>query len=229
MTPLPPTDVDDTIAVARVARERRRGGEMVPVRRRRARSRGNRTVKLVVAIGVLLTLAMLFGWSGFALVAVAALIVAMTAVVLRKRPAPVPTPEKIAQAELKTLPAQTARWLEAQRPALPAPAVTLVERLDRRLDTLAGQLATLDDDSPVAGEIRRLVGEQLPAFVADYARVPPTMRATPRNGKTPDQQLVEGLGVIEREMGDISARLAQSDLDALETKRRFLEVKYEGE
>ncbi|WP_241491774.1 hypothetical protein [Sphingomonas endophytica] len=221
--------MDDTIALARVARERRRGGEMVPVRRRRARSRGNRTVKLVVAIGVLLTLAMLFGWSGFALVAVAAAIVALTVLVLRKRPAPVPTPEKIAQAELKTLPAQTARWLEAQRPALPAPAVTLVERLDRRLDTLAGQLATLDDDSPVAGEIRRLVGEQLPAFVADYARVPPTMRATPRNGKTPDQQLVEGLGVIEREMGDISARLAQGDLDALETKRRFLEVKYEGE
>lgn len=222
------TDVDDTIAVARIAQARRRGGEMVPVRRR-ARSRGNRTVKLVVAIGVVLTLAILFGWSGFALVAVAAAIVAITAMVLRKRPVPVPTPEKIAQAELKTLPAQTARWLEAQRPALPAPAVTLVERVDRRLETLAGQLATLDEASPMAGEIRRLVGEQLPSFVEDYARVPPAMRATPRNGKTPDQQLVEGLGVIEREMGDISERLAQGDLDALETKRRFLQNKYEDE
>ena len=79
----------------------------------------------------------------------------------------------------------------------------------------------------LAAELRRLVGEQLPGFVADYTRVPPAMRGTPRNGMTPDQQLVEGLGVIERELGEISERLAQGDLDALETKRRYLQVKYE--
>ena len=70
------------------------------------------------------------------------------------------------------------------------------------------------------------MGEQLPEFVRDYQRVPPTMRTTPRNGKTPDQQLTEGLDLIEREIGEMSEQLAQGDLDALATRGRFLEIKY---
>ena len=224
--------VDDAVAVARAAQARRRGVDIVPLQRRSRRGRGGRTARATVAVvasGLILAVAMLLGLGTFGLVAAAAMILAVTMLVMFAPATPVPTPERIARAELKALPAQTARWLDAQRPALPAPAVTVLDRLDRRLDTLGVQLATLDDDSPAGAEIRRLVGEQLPAFVGDYARVPPAMRTTPRNGRTPDQQLVDGLGVIEREIGEISERLAQGDLDALETKRRFLEIKYEGE
>jgi hypothetical protein len=139
----------------------------------------------------------------------------------------VPTPERIVKSEVKAVPAQAARWLDARRAALPAPAQGVLDQLDVRLDTLGVQVATLDEDSPMAAELRRLVGEQLPSFIGDYTRVPPAMRNSARNGMTPDQQLVEGLGVIERELGEISERLAQGDLDALETKRRYLQIKYE--
>ena len=60
-------------------------------------------------------------------------------------------------------------------------------------------------------------------------KVVAALRATPRNGKTPDQQLVDGLEVIEREIGAMSTQLAQGDLDALATRGRFLEIKYQGE
>lgn len=226
------SDVDAVVTAARIAQERRRGVEFVPLQRKPRRGRGGRTARATVAVvagGVIVTVAMLLGVGAFGMVAAAMMVLAVTMLAIFAPATPVPTPERIAKAELKALPAQTARWLEAQRPALPAPAVPILTRLDRQLDTLGVQLAALDEDSPVALEVRRLVGEQLPAFVGDYARVPPAMRATPRNGMTPDQQLLDGLGVIEREIGEVSARLAQGDLDALETKRRFLEVKYEGE
>lgn len=232
MTAPPPSDVDDAIAVARVAQERRRGGAVIPLQRRPRRGRGGRkqrAVVIAVGAGVILAVAMLMGLGAFGLVAVAALILALTALVLFAPATPVPTPERIAKSELKAVPAQAARWLDARRAALPAPAAGVLNRLDQRLDTLGVQVGALDADSPLAGELRRLVGEQLPAFVDDYARVPPAMRNMPRNGMTPDQQLVEGLGVIERELGEISARLAQGDLDALETKRRYLQIKYEEE
>ena len=32
-----------------------------------------------------------------------------------------PTPERLAAVDIRALPAQTERWLEAQRPALPGP------------------------------------------------------------------------------------------------------------
>lgn len=226
------SDVDAVVTAARIAQERRRGVEFVPLQRKPRRGRGGRKARAtaaVVASGVIVTIAMVLGLGAFGMVAAAMMVLAVTMLAIFAPATPVPTPERIAKSELKALPAQTARWLDAQRPALPAPAVPILARLDRQLDTLGVQLAALDEDSPVALEIRRLVGEQLPAFVGDYARVPPAMRATPRNGMTPDQQLLDGLGVIEREIGEVSARLAQGDLDALETKRRFLEVKYERE
>ena len=56
---------------------------------------------------------------------------------------------------LKALPAQTARWLDAQRPSLPAPALAVVDRIEQRLDTLGVQFAALDEASPAAADLRR--------------------------------------------------------------------------
>ena len=165
----------------------------------------------------------------FGALAVMLAMLAATVVIAFAPATPLPSPERLARSDLKALPAQTARWLDAQRPALPAPAVPILDAIDRRLDTLGSQLGALNDDAPAALEIRRLVGEQLPEFIRDYQRVPPAMRRTPRNGKTPDQQLAEGLGVIEREIGDMSAQLAQGDLDTLATRQRYLEIKYAGD
>ena len=131
-----------------------------------------------------------------------------------------PSPAKLAQVDIKALPAQTERWLEAQRPMLPAPAATLIDRIGLRLDTLSPQLAAVSNDSAEAQEVRRLIGEQLPAFVRDYERVPDTLRRVERNGRTPDAQLVDGLRLIEQEIADMTGRLAQTDLDSLSTRGR---------
>ena len=231
------TTVDEEVAVARAAQARRQGGEVIPLQRRSRRGRGGlktRVATIAAANAAILIVAALFGGivmplGMFGALAVMLAMLAVTVLIAFAPATPVPTPERIAKAELKALPMQTARWLDAQRPALPAPAVPILNRIEQRLDTLGVQLAGLDDDAPAAFEIRRLVGEQLPAFVRDYQRVPPAMRATPRNGKTPDQQLAEGLSTIEREIGDMSEQLAQGDLDTLATRQRYLEIRYAGD
>lgn len=135
--------------------------------------------------------------------------------------------EKLAQADIRTLPLQTEIWLESQRKALPAPAVKLMDDIGMRLETLQPQLATLDNQDPAAVEIRRLLSDHLPELVKGYQSIPEPMRRQERNGRVPDRQLVEGLGVIEREIGEISEKLASGNLDSFAIQNRFLELKYQ--
>ncbi|WP_230482506.1 hypothetical protein [Sphingomonas sp. Leaf21] len=203
--------------------------------RRRARSAMQRVILIAIANAAILIAAMVTGLilpGGIGIFGALAAMMLMLAVTLTIALAPAaraPTPAKLAQVDIKALPAQTERWLEAQRPLLPAPAVQLVDRIGRRLDTLSPQLAGVDNDTAEAMEVRRLIGEQLPAFLRDYERVPEPLRRVERNGRTPDAQLLDGLKLIEQEIGDMTQRLAQADLDSLSTRGRFLEMKYREE
>ncbi|HXH14866.1 MAG TPA: hypothetical protein VNJ10_01910 [Sphingomonas sp.] len=232
------SEVDDAIASARASWSRisddRTGTAIARVpsrgRARQTQAIGKRLTRIAVAVVAILIAAMVIGWIvplgiGGAML-VMALLVAATVLFAVWPAERAPTPERLASVDIRALPAQTERWLEAQRPALPAPAMTLVDRIGLRLETLTPQLATLDANTPEAFEVRKLVGEQLPAFVKDYEKVPPSLRTTPRNGQTPDAELVAGLKLIEQEIGEMTARLAQSDLDNLSTRGRFLEMKY---
>ena len=230
-----PSEVDRQIASSsalldRLSEEYRHG----PARRGRVGETGRRLTRVALAEAALLVAALAFallvgpigllgGVALFALMLVAAV------VLLSIQTAPPPTPERLREAPLKALPDQTARWLAAQRPALPAPAIGLVDQIGRRLDALTPQLATLDEREPAAVEVRKLVGEQLPEFLKGYQRVPASLRGVERNGKTPDAELVQGLEVIERQLAGMSQELAQGDLDGLATRGRFLEIKYQGE
>ncbi|KHA64388.1 MULTISPECIES: hypothetical protein [unclassified Sphingomonas] len=235
------SEVDDAIASARASWSRISddrgavGAARLPTRARARNTQaiGKRLTRIVVADAVILIAAMVIGWVvplgiGGAML-VMALLVAATLLFAMWPAERAPTPERLASVDIKALPRQTERWLEAQRPALPAPAVTLVDRIGVRLETLAPQLARFADDAPEAIEVRKLVGEQLPAFVKDYERVPQALRTTPRNGRTPDAELVAGLSLIEQEIGEMTQRLAQDDLDTLATRGRFLEMKYRDE
>ena len=235
------SEVDDAIASARASWSRISddrgavGAARMPTRARARNTQaiGKRLTRIVVADAVILIAAMVIGWVvplgiGGAML-VMALLVAATLLFAMWPAERAPTPERLASVDIKALPRQTERWLEAQRPALPAPAVTLVDRIGLRLETLAPQLARFADDAPEAIEVRKLVGEQLPAFVKDYERVPQALRTTPRNGRTPDAELVAGLSLIEQEIGEMTQRLAQDDLDTLATRGRFLEMKYRDE
>ena len=70
--------------------------------------------------------------------------------------------EALAQTPLTALPLQTEIWLENQRKALPAPAITLVDSIGVKLETLAPQLERLDPQDPAAQDVRRLLADHLP-------------------------------------------------------------------
>ena len=139
-----------------------------------------------------------------------------------------PTPETLVKTDLAALPLRTEEWLERQRPALPAPAARLVDGIGLKLEALAPQLQTLDPREPAAAEIRKLIGEELPELIDGYRRVPQNLRRDGRNGMSPDKQLVEGLTVVESELGRMTEQLASGDLHKLATQGRYLELKYKG-
>lgn len=56
--------------------------------------------------------------------------------------------EALAETTLTALPLQTEIWLENQRKALPAPAVTLVDSIGVKLETLSPQLERLGSRTP---------------------------------------------------------------------------------
>ncbi len=228
------TDVDRQVArsaelLARTDSRNRRG----MARQHRTQAIGQRLTRIALADGAILIAAVIIGLimpiGLLGAVGVMALLIATTLALAIFPTSPAPTPEKLRGVELKALPAQTERWLETQRAALPAPAMSLLDQIGIRLDTLSPQLATLDEGEPAAAEVRKLVGEQLPEFVKGYTRVPAGLRGVERNGKTPDAQLLDGLRLIEREIGEMTSQLAEGDLDSLATRGRFLEIKYRGD
>ncbi len=140
-----------------------------------------------------------------------------------------PTRSDIARGgDVKQLVGRTELWLEAQRPALPAPAVTLVDQLGVQLDGLGYQLEGIDQNHPKAREIRSLVGEQLPEMIDSYRRIPPQMRKEARGGETPDDQLTKSLKTISGEIDSITRQLAEGSLDDLAIKHRYLDYKFGG-
>lgn len=229
------SEVDAQIERARAAMERISADYRsdTPARRRATRAIGQRLTRIAIADAAILVAAIAIGFvvplGMFGGLFVMLLLIAATILFAVWPTDRAPPPEKLRRVDIKALPAQTERWLDGQRKALPAPAVSLVDQIGARLDTLSPQLARIDEASEEAYEIRRLIGEQLPAFVNDYARVPESLRRTERNGRTPDGELVDGLKLIEREIADMTARLAQGDLDSLQTRGRFLEMKYKDE
>lgn len=128
--------------------------------------------------------------------------------------------------DVQQLVGRTQLWLEAQRPALPPPAVTLVDSIGVQLDGLGHQLEGLDQNHPKAREIRSLIGEQLPEMVDSYRRIPAQMRGEARAGSTPDEQLAHSLATIGGEIDSITRQLAQGSLDDLAIKHRFLDYKF---
>ncbi len=137
------------------------------------------------------------------------------------------SPDKLAETALTALPLKTEIWLENQRKALPAPAVTLVDSIGVKLETLAPQLERLGEQDPAAHEIRKLLADHLPELVTGYQSIPAPLRREERNGRVPEKQLIEGLSVIDAEIGRMSEQLASGDLDKLAIQNRFLELKYQ--
>ncbi len=131
-----------------------------------------------------------------------------------------------ASPDVKALVGRTELWLESQRRALPAPAVKLVDTIGLQLDSLGAQLVGLDQASPQAAEVRKLVGEHLPDMIDGYRKIPDHLRYEARAGTTPAKQFLEGLQTISTEIDSVTRQLAAGALDNLAIKTRYLEYKY---
>ena len=137
-----------------------------------------------------------------------------------------PRRETLARGSLQQTVARTELWLEQQRPALPAPAVTLVDQIGVQLDGLNAQLQGLDENTPAAVTVRNLVSRDLPDIVGTYTAIPRHLRTEPRAGSTPDAQLHSGLTSISREIDTVTRKLAEGALDDLAVRTRYLDYKY---
>lgn len=204
------------------------------MRRRREGEVVRRVGRIAMADGAILIGAIVFALAVAPLGAMGAFLVALLLIAATLLFAVLPSGsarqvEQLGQVPLKALPKTTEAWLDTQRKALPAPVLGLVDSIGVKLEVLSPQLAQLDEQSPAAMEVRKLIGEQLPDLVKGYARVPEPLRRIERGGLTPDQQLAQGLQVIDDEIAEMSTQLAQGDLDLLATRGRYLQIKYQGD
>ena len=164
---------------------------------------------------------------GFAGIMIAFLAIVATTFLFSNYPkVRVPRRSDLNTGDVRHMVARTELWLEHQRPALPPPAVTLVDKIGVQLDALGLQLETVDPAHPAARETRKLVGETLPEMVDAYRRIPPHLRREKRAGATPDEQLTESLGKISAEIDSVTRQLADGALDDLAIRTRYLDYRY---
>lgn len=188
--------------------------------------------RAAVAVGVVLIGAGIVGTIidgiGFSGVMITALAGAAAAYALLRYPnMPMPTTETLRQTDLGTLAGKAEIWLESQRGTLPQLALPHIQNIGMRLDELAPQLQSLGDNDPAAIEVRKLVGEHLPELINGYKRIPDTLKHKDHAGKTPEQQLVDGLKLIDREIETMTGQISRGELDKLATQSRYLELKYD--
>jgi hypothetical protein len=138
----------------------------------------------------------------------------------------VPRRSDLNRGDVRQLVGRTELWLEHQRPALPPPAVTLVDKIGVQLDALGLQLEHVDQNHPATAEVRKLVGEHLPEMVDSYNKIPAHLRNQERSGSSPDEQLTESLGKISEEIDSVTRQLAEGSLDDLAIRTRFLDYRY---
>ncbi len=166
-----------------------------------------------------------FGATGFA-VAMGLILLgcALVAILGREKRTAKPV---VGSGDLPLLPERTEAWMATQRPALPAPAVTLLDAIGLRIAGLRPQLASLDETGAPADELRKLVGTELPGLVDRYRAIPAALRGEARDdGATPDARLLHGLAVLDRQLTDLTRRLGAGAADGLSTHDRYLGVKY---
>lgn len=190
-----------------------------------------KVARIALAVGAVMLATMIAGMviGGIGLGGLFAALLAGLAVVVLLGLFPrlkVPDLRALNSGDVRSMVGRTELWLEAQRPALPAPAVRLVDRIGLQLDGLGVQLEGLDPAQPAVAEVRKLVGEHLPGVVDSYRRIPVHLRGEERGGRNADQQLADALGRVSGEIDEISRQLAAGDLDALAIRGRYLDYRY---
>jgi hypothetical protein len=201
-----------------------------------ARLKTNHLVKKLVQIGVgIFGVIIAAGIAGAILngigfwgIMATVLAIAVVIGVVSSRKVKVPKRAELAKGDPKQMVARTELWLEAQRPALPPPAVQVVDQLGVQLDALGLQLQTIDQNHPSVNEVRELVGEYIPETIDDYRKIPAHLRQENHAGKSADDRLTESLTKISAEVDRVTRRMAEGALDDLAIKSRYLDYRFGG-
>jgi len=184
-------------------------------------------VAIFIATGVLGAIIGGIGFWGVMALALA-VIIAVGVFALAPTPKP-PKRSELKQGNPQQMVERTELWLEAQRAALPPPAVKVVDQLGVQLDALGLQLDTIDSGHPAIAEVRELIGEYIPETIEDYRKIPEHMRREEHAGKTADERLTESLTRLSGEVDRVTRKLAEGALDDLAVKSRYLDYRYGGD
>lgn len=231
----PAHESDRILAQARSSLVRQQAGGRRSIGKRSAELKrqhlGKKAARMAMSVGVLIVGAIVAGMilNGIGVTGVMVLCLAILAALWFFATYPkmkVPELSALNTGDVRTMVGRTELWLEAQRPALPAPAVQLVDQIGVQLDGLGLQLEGIDPAEPAVAEVRKLVGEHLPGMVESYRKIPQNLRREERGGRNADQQLADGLGKISKEIDEIARQLAAGDLDALAVRGRYLDYRY---
>jgi len=198
---------------------------------RSARSVGRRLANIAMALAALIigTLAFGFfvtpiGWAGLFAVVLAAICMVVFFSAWPREPAEKPFDEQMPNPEVVR---RFDGYLHRQRAALPAPAARRVDAIAQQLPLLESRLNEVDLLDPLAQDARRLMGKHLPELIDRYERVPAAYRQErDGEGMTVDERLVVSLDAAHQALDEIGKKLTQQDLNAFETKGRFIESRY---
>ena len=227
--------IDHADAVMRRADERSGAVRAAAQRERQRLNAGlkRRAAQIAVAIGVIsiatiiLGLILPTGIGMFGFLAAVGLAIGIIGVL-----AVMPSAERNAAAPATDLPngvmvQRFDSYLYRTRAMLPAPAQAEIDALGQVLPSLKQTLERVDTLDPNAQDARRLMSIHLPGLIDRYGHVPAAYRSEPDGeGKSADERLVEALAASRAALGDISEKLARSDLAAFETQGRFIESRY---
>jgi hypothetical protein len=126
-------------------------------------------------------------------------------------------------AEMEALPGEAETWLLARRLNLPLAAYPPFDTILTHLGDLQACLGSIDPASTFAWDARRLIGSHLPGLVESWCELPSAAKA---EDPEHERRLVDGLGTLARELGDLSREANRERLMRFETHGRFIESKY---
>jgi hypothetical protein len=128
--------------------------------------------------------------------------------------------------ELAALPCAAEEWLLKKRLELPVWAADALDPIFVTLGDLHRHLPSIDPNSTLAWEVRRLVGEHLPSLVEAFAELPTSAREYDPEVR---HRLLASLDTLAEELREVDAQASRDRFHAFETRGRFIEAKYKDE
>ena len=125
--------------------------------------------------------------------------------------------------ELAALPFKAEEWLLKKRLELPLSASPILDRIFVALGDMYPHLGTIEPNSTLAWEARRLIGNHLPRLIEAYSELPSSARETEPEFQ---QRLLQGLGIVADEMVRLAKEVCRESLTSFETHGRFIETRY---